>query len=80
MVYVALLALRRQVTGQFRMRAGAMGTKIARTALLIGAMTFFAVLALDIAVPATVLSVMVLSTWLVLHERPTSQRHGEAAA
>jgi hypothetical protein len=57
-----------------------MGTKIGRTALLIGAMTFFAVLALDIAVPATVLSLMVLSTWLVSRERPSSQRHGEATA
>jgi hypothetical protein len=57
-----------------------MGTKIARTALLIGAMIFFAVLALDIAVPATVLSLMVLSTWLVSHERLSSRRHGEATA
>jgi hypothetical protein len=39
---------------------------LARLAFLVVATTFFAVLALDIAVPAVVLSAMALSNWLVL--------------
>jgi hypothetical protein len=57
-----------------------MGTKIARIAFLIAAMMFFAVLALDIAVPALVLGSMALSTWLVLLERPFVRRDRGATA
>jgi len=45
-----------------------MGTTIRDGALLAVMTTIFAVLALDIAVPALVLSVMALSRWLVLPE------------
>jgi hypothetical protein len=43
-----------------------MGTKPLKVAFLIAAMLFFAVLALDIAVPALVLSIMALSNWMIL--------------
>jgi hypothetical protein len=43
-----------------------MGTKPFKVAFLIAAMLFFAVLALDIAVPALVLSIMALSNWMIL--------------
>ncbi|MBB3591433.1 hypothetical protein FHX08_001777 [Rhizobium sp. BK529] len=57
-----------------------MGTKIARTALLVAAMMFFAVLALDIAVPALVLCIMASSVWLVSLDMPVLRKHeGEAA-
>jgi hypothetical protein len=57
-----------------------MGTRIARTALLLAAMMFFAVLALDIAVPTLVLCIMALSVWLVSFEMPVLHKHeGEAA-
>lgn len=63
-----------------------MGTRAAKAALLVAAMMFFAVLALDITVPAVVLSVMALSTWAVGLESPAAWRHrntwrhrGEAA-
>jgi hypothetical protein len=45
-----------------------MGTKIARATFLVAAMMFFAVLALDIAVPALVLGSMALSIWAVSYE------------
>ncbi|MCB5201762.1 hypothetical protein LH464_04620 [Neorhizobium sp. T786] len=44
------------------------GTAIADRALLIIMMMFFAVLALDIAVPATVLSLMALLRWVATVE------------
>ena len=57
-----------------------MGTKAAKAALLLAAMMFFAVLALDITVPAVVLSVMALSTWVAGLEWPVVLRQrGEAA-
>jgi len=57
-----------------------MGTKPARAALLPVAVMFFAVLALDIAVPTLVLSVMALSIWLVTFDLPVANRHeGETA-
>ena len=43
-----------------------MGTKPLKVAFLIAAMLFFAVLALDIAVPALVLGIMALSNWMIL--------------
>jgi hypothetical protein len=43
-----------------------MTSKLAKAAFLISATTFFAVLALDIAVPGVVLSFMALSNWVVL--------------
>ena len=43
-----------------------MSPKLAKAAFLIAATTFFAVLALDIAVPGVVLSLMALSNWVVL--------------
>jgi hypothetical protein len=42
-----------------------MGTKPFKVAFLVAAMLFFAVLALDIAVPALVLSIMALSNWMI---------------
>jgi hypothetical protein len=57
-----------------------MGTRIARTALLLAAMMFFAVLALDIAVPTLVLCIMASSVRLVSFEMPVLHKHeGEAA-
>jgi hypothetical protein len=57
-----------------------MGTKAAKAALLLAAMMFFAVLALDITVPAVVLSAMALSTWVAGLEWPGAMRQrGEAA-
>ena len=57
-----------------------MGTKIARTAFLVVAVVFFAVLALDITVPALVLCIMALSTWLVSLDLPVERKHGGEAA
>lgn len=51
-----------------------MRTKIARILFLVAAMMFFAVLALDIAVPALVLGLMACLTWLVSAERPFAKR------
>ncbi|MBB4273952.1 hypothetical protein [Rhizobium mongolense] len=56
-----------------------MGTKAAKAMLLFAAMMFFAVLALDIAVPALVLSVMALSTWAVTPDATLSRQEGETA-
>jgi hypothetical protein len=57
-----------------------MGAKIARAVFLVMAMMFFAVLALDIAVPTLVLCIMALSTWLVSLELPVAHKHGGEAA
>ncbi|WP_189635578.1 hypothetical protein [Rhizobium grahamii] len=57
-----------------------MGTKIARAAFLVAAMMFFAVLALDIAVPALVLGSMALSIWAVSDGGLTSRREQETPA
>ena len=57
-----------------------MGTKIARIAFLVAAMMFFAVLALDIAVPALVLGFMALSTRLVSLEPTFAKRERGATA
>jgi hypothetical protein len=54
-----------------------MGTKIARAAFLVAAMMFFAVLALNIAVPALVLGSMALSIWLVSYEGLSIRREQE---
>ena len=51
------------------------GTKIARAAFLASAVIFFAVLALDIAVPTLVLCVMALSVWLVTLDLPVARKH-----
>jgi hypothetical protein len=57
-----------------------MGTKTARVALLPVAVMFFAVLALDIAVPTLVLSIMALSIWLVTFDLTITNEHeGETA-
>lgn len=57
-----------------------MGTKIAKVAFLVTAMMFFAVLALDIAIPALVLCIMTLSVWLVSLDLPVARKHGGEAA
>ncbi|WP_027666019.1 hypothetical protein [Rhizobium leguminosarum] len=57
-----------------------MGTKIAKVPLLVAAMTFFAVLALDIAIPTLVLCIMASSTWLVSLDLPVARKHGGEAA
>ncbi|WP_164736367.1 hypothetical protein [Rhizobium vallis] len=57
-----------------------MGAKIARAAFLVTAMMFFAVLALDIAVPTLVLCIMALSTRLVSLDLPVAHKHGGEAA
>jgi hypothetical protein len=51
------------------------GTKIARAAFLASAVVFFAVLALDIAVPALVLCIMALSVRLVSLDLPVALKH-----
>ncbi|MGO6688816.1 hypothetical protein [Rhizobium leguminosarum] len=57
-----------------------LGTKIAKVAFLVTAMMFFAVLALDIAIPALVLCIMALSVWLVSLDLPVARKHGGEAA
>ncbi|WP_042118316.1 hypothetical protein [Rhizobium etli] len=57
-----------------------MGSKIAKAAFLVTAMMFFAILALDIAVPALVLCIMALSTWLVSLDLPVARKQGGEAA
>ncbi|MBB2753169.1 UNVERIFIED_ORG: hypothetical protein GGI57_003879 [Rhizobium aethiopicum] len=57
-----------------------MGTRIAKAAFLLTAMMFFAVLALDIAIPTLVLCIMALSTWLVSLDLPVARKHGGEAA
>ncbi|MEZ2130315.1 MULTISPECIES: hypothetical protein [unclassified Sinorhizobium] len=67
MVYVACRWLTGQCAGDTNCTDRTiMGTKLAKAAFLIFAMMFFAVLALNIAVPALVLSVMALPNWLIL--------------
>jgi len=56
-----------------------MDSKPAKFALLIIMMMFFAALALDIAVPAVVLSLMTLSKWLVLSRQGDDDYQGETA-
>jgi hypothetical protein len=56
-----------------------MGTVIRDRALLLAMTTIFAVLALDITVPAVVLSVMGLSRWLVSLEIYPAELRGETA-
>ena len=55
------------------------GKGMARTLLLIAMMMFFAVLALDIAVPAVVLSTMALAKWGLPAAFPPYRQLGEAA-
>ncbi|MBY3413829.1 hypothetical protein HFN65_12310 [Rhizobium laguerreae] len=57
-----------------------MGTKIAKVAFLVTAMMFFAVLALDIAIPTLVLCIMALSTRLASLDLPVARKHGGEAA
>ncbi|ARQ09972.1 hypothetical protein NXC12_CH01939 [Rhizobium etli] len=57
-----------------------MGNKIAKVAILVTAMMFFAVLALDIAIPTLVLCIMALSTWLVSLDLPVARKQGGEAA
>ena len=57
-----------------------MGSKIAKAAFLVTAMMFFALLALDIAIPTLVLCTMALSTWLVSLDLPVARKHGGEAA
>jgi hypothetical protein len=57
-----------------------MGTKLAKVAFLVAAMMFFAVLALDITVPAVVLTLMALSNWFVLSTGTTIHQHRRGAA
>ncbi|WP_164736829.1 hypothetical protein [Rhizobium phaseoli] len=57
-----------------------MGSKIARAVFLVTAIMFFAVLALDIAIPTLVLCTMALSTWVVSLDLPVVRKQrGEAA-
>ena len=56
-----------------------MGTAIREHALLAVMTAIFAVLALDIDVPALVLSVMALSRWLVLPEMHPAEPNGRTA-
>ncbi|MFB9912685.1 hypothetical protein [Rhizobium paknamense] len=62
-----------------------MMTGLGKLMLLIVMMTFFAVLALDVVVPAVVLSLMAASVWLVerlpddLFSREFAPRKGRAA-
>lgn len=56
-----------------------MGTAVRERALLIVMTTIFAVLALDIAFPALVLSVMALSRWLVLPDIYSAKPKGMTA-
>ncbi|ANL34052.1 hypothetical protein [Rhizobium phaseoli] len=57
-----------------------MGSKIAKAVFLVTAIMFFAVLALDIAIPTLVLCTMALSTWVVSLDLPVVRKQrGEAA-
>ncbi|GES46202.1 hypothetical protein RsS62_54540 [Rhizobium dioscoreae] len=57
-----------------------MGLKPAKLVFLVTTVMFFAVLALDITLPAMVLSAMALSNWLVLSAGTTQfqRRRGTA--
>lgn len=52
---------------------------MSRIAFLVVMMTFFAVLALDITVPAVVLGAMALSNWIVLSSMPVDRMRERAA-
>jgi len=56
-----------------------METMLEHRVLLVVMTTFFAVLALDIAVPATVLVLMGFGRWLMLHDWGREQVYGRAA-
>ena len=55
-----------------------MGTGWIRLALFLAIAAFFAALALDIAVPALVLSLMATSNWLVTNGAPLGRSKGDA--
>ncbi|MFT4182145.1 MAG: hypothetical protein QM636_09540 [Rhizobium sp.] len=57
-----------------------MGSRPVKIAFLVVAMIFFAVLALDITVPAMVLGAMALSNWLVLSTGTTQYQRERGAA
>ncbi|TCU17360.1 hypothetical protein EV132_104389 [Rhizobium sullae] len=79
MVYIAPCQWTGQGIRSLNLAVGIMGTKAAKAMLLFAAMMFFAILALDIAVPALVLSVMALSTWAVTPDASLSRHEGKAA-
>jgi hypothetical protein len=57
-----------------------MAMNLPKVVFLVAAMMFFAVLALDITVPAVVLSIMALSNCIVLSwDMPMRGHRGEAA-
>ena len=56
-----------------------MTAKLAKAAFLLVTMMFFAVLALDIAIPALVLGLMALSNWIVLSSGQGRPYQGDAA-
>ncbi|RCW27856.1 hypothetical protein DFR48_102345 [Ciceribacter lividus] len=56
-----------------------MVNSVARIARMLMVMMFFAGLALDIAVPAVVLSAMALVTWLVRNWAPPQEWRGRPA-
>jgi len=57
-----------------------MGLKPTKFVFLVTAVMFFAVLALDITLPAMVLSAMALSNWLVLSAGTTQYPRRRGAA
>ncbi|MDE1158975.1 MAG: hypothetical protein PW791_12035 [Neorhizobium sp.] len=56
-----------------------MGTPLSHATLLTVTTTLFAVLALDISVPALVLSLMALSRWIVTLDFGPGEWKGQAA-
>lgn len=56
-----------------------MDISLAKAAFFIAAVLFFAVLALDITVPAVVLSLMAVSNWVVLSIGPDEVWRGRTA-
>jgi hypothetical protein len=56
-----------------------MTAKLAKAAFFLLAVTFFAVLALDIAVPTLVLGLMALSNWIVLSSGEIRPQRGAFA-
>lgn len=81
MVYVAPLPLRRECALQlFVNQRVALGMNSFKVVFLLASMLFFAVLALDIAVPTLVLSIMALSNWLVLSSGSDGHQYGRGAA
>jgi len=61
-------------------KRAAMGLRPAKLVFLVIAMMFFAVLALDITLPAMVLSAMALSNWFVLSAGTTQYPRRRGAA